>query len=141
LAHTVALLYQILAPRMRFCTKNARVKCWWNWHLYMSRFRLYYNQIMKAYYWTGKLSIWTFRHYNNNNIITRKFAMSSFLLLSSSSPMTGGIAANQVFINEHLTCWNEIVSPFRKKPRKLSLKVHSHLILSFDGIEKYFETF
>jgi len=31
------LSYDILAPKMRFCTKNARIKCWWNCH---QRFRI-----------------------------------------------------------------------------------------------------
>jgi hypothetical protein len=28
----IQLLYEILAPKMSFRTKNARVKHWWNWH-------------------------------------------------------------------------------------------------------------
>ncbi len=29
----IQLSYKILAPKTRFRMKNARLKCWWNWHL------------------------------------------------------------------------------------------------------------
>ncbi len=31
-----ALLYKILVPKTHFCMKNARIKCWWNWHKFSS---------------------------------------------------------------------------------------------------------